>query len=192
MRFCVSLLVTVIFVLIQGCTGTAYLPAQGPPSGSLIRTSPLFERAAVYFSTETDPVAIDVFTQALISRRIAQHVMQVSNDKVTDRPLLLVDLRLSLDHHPTARMIKNYFLGFTLFLLEPILWYDIDYSVQGSLRVLDTKGLLGPFDAQAHSTTRARWLSLGELSNLNANAQRETLTHAADQLIGQIKQQIKH
>lgn len=183
--------VSLILGAVVGCTGAQYVPGQAAENVVPVRSSPLFDCVRVHFSPETDAVAIDVFTEALISRRIAQHVLHVNDEKSGEGPLLEVDLKLTLDHHPTAKTIKNYFLGLTLFLLEPILWYDISYSVSGSLTLKETTKTMGPFLATADAATKARWLSLDKLAKLHANAQRDTLSRASDELLRQLQQRVR-
>ncbi|MEN9681679.1 MAG: hypothetical protein RLZZ627_1572 [Pseudomonadota bacterium] len=180
-----------LFLLNVSCTGSVYIHNEPVPSHKDPR-SYLFDKISVKFEPGNDPLAMDLFTRTVISRSLAREVHQVQDLNKASFPILSVDLSLKMDDHLTAKAFKEFGLGFSLFLLEPVFWFDVDYVANGTITLITDKGAIGPFAAYASSTTRAKWFSLGELATLHDKAQQDTFSAVVDDLLNQVRQRVSH
>lgn len=180
-----------VLMLNAACSGSHYLrEGSNPPQKSY--SGSLFEKIYVSFSKESDPFAIDLFTRMLISHLIAKEVYPVIDNEHPSFPLLTVDLALKVDEHPTQKALQEYALGFSLFLLEPFFWFEVDYIANGSLTLATQNGNAVPMIARVASQTQAKWLSLKELGIMHPKAKQETLSSLIENLLNQLRQHASH
>jgi hypothetical protein len=90
------------------------------------------------------------------------------------------------DVHTGAMFAKSFFTGFTLFLLEPVFWYDFDYKLAGNINVLKDGKVVKKVSATTNATISTKWLSLSDVSALEAQA----LVKAKKSLFQQLMQAI--
>ena len=89
--------------------------------------------------------------------------------------------------HSGANFAKGFFVGLTLFLIEPIVWFDQDYELEGSA-VVTKNGQRSPaVTARADANISSKWLSLGDLPSLEV----EALTKAKKSLYLQLMREIR-
>ena len=89
-----------------------------------------------------------------------------------DKPDITLESQFSAraDLHSGANFAKAFFTGFTLFLLEPVIWFDYDYIVEGNLTVTKNGERMQSINARSDATISAKWLSLSEVQRLEAEA----------------------
>ena len=75
-----------------------------------------------------------------------------------------------VDMHSGSMFAKSFFTGLTLFLIEPFIWYDFDYTLTGNLVVLKDGKESKRVSGQTEATISAKWLSLSELQSLEGKA----------------------
>ena len=57
-----------------------------------------------------------------------------------------------------------------MFLLEPVIWYDYDFVVEGTVGVIRNGERIQTISARSDATISAKWLSLSEVAKLEADA----------------------
>jgi hypothetical protein len=128
----------------------------------------------------------DDFVSDLQRRRIAKDVyFPLRPDDKVD---LVLDTKFNVraDTHSGSTFAKSFFTGFTFFLIEPIIWYDIDYKLDGSIGLLKDGKLVKTINAQTDATISMKWLSLGSAGQLEAEALLKAKKSLYEQLIRDI------
>ena len=74
------------------------------------------------------------------------------------------------DLHAGANAAKGFFTGFTLFLIEPVVWFDQDYILEGKAVVTKNGQRVKDVTARTDANISTKWLSLAELPTLEAEA----------------------
>jgi len=87
-----------------------------------------------------------------------------------------------VDRHSGATFAKGFFTGFTLFIFEPLIWYDFDYTLAGNVDVIKDGKIIKRVNAKTDATVSVKWLSLSDLAKL----QDETLIKAKKSLFQQL------
>jgi hypothetical protein len=178
----------ILILTVTGCTGTQVKLSHEPITQSsnqaynsvgvrdvpAIKSLPLAGNLTEAFSNEirTSGFAKDVYYPVR------------PDDKVD----IVLDSQFSaeVDTHSGSMFAKAFFTGFTLFLLEPVFWYDIDYKLAGNVNVLKDGKLVKQATAATDATISAKWLSLSKLPALEA----EALYKAKKSLFQQLMQAI--
>ncbi len=105
------------------------------------------------------------------------------------RPDDQVDLTLDakfdvlFDANAGANLTKSFFVGLTLFLLEPALWYDFDYNLTGKVEVLRGNAQPQTLQAASDAEISMKLLSLGETQKLEGEALPKTKESLYRQLL---------
>ncbi|MEQ1638383.1 MAG: hypothetical protein ABL903_17025 [Methylococcales bacterium] len=86
----------------------------------------------------------------------------------------------SVDIHNPG--LKGFFIGFTLFLIEPFVWFDFDYQFAGEVSVFKDKQLINKVSAKTDANISAKYLSLSDLKK----EQDEVLSKAKKSLFAQL------
>jgi hypothetical protein len=73
---------------------------------------------------------------------------------------------VEMDPHTGSLIAKSFFTGLTLFLLEPLLWYDFDYTVTAEVTVLKDGKPVSTLNKETTARMGAKWLSLSEIPRL--------------------------
>lgn len=89
-----------------------------------------------------------------------------------DKPDIVFDSQFSAraDTHGGANFAKAFFTGFTLFLLEPVIWFNYDYVLEANVGVLKNGERIQTINARSDVTLSAKWLSLSELQRMEPEA----------------------
>lgn len=81
-----------------------------------------------------------------------------------------------------SNLVKSFFTGLTLFILEPVFWFDYDYQMKGRVDVSRNGGVVKTMNASTEAGMSMKFLSLGESVKLEG----ETLAKAKDSLFKQL------
>ena len=158
-----------------GCTGTQLVVKPDPAAQSTVVTKK-------YSSVGVHPKPSDLpsyagagnlsdgFANAIEESGFAKKVFYPLRSD--DKPDITLESQFSArtDLHSGANFIKSFFTGFTLFLLEPVIWYDYDFVVEGTVGVIRNGERIQTISARSDATISAKWLSLSEVAKLEADA----------------------
>ena len=89
---------------------------------------------------------------------------------------------VALDPHSGSAFAKAFFTGFTFFILEPLFWYNYDYTFSGTVDVVKNGKIIKQLSAVTDATMSVKWLSLGKVTSLEV----ETVDKAKKSLFQQI------
>ena len=167
--------VLLLSLLTIGCTGTQTTIKPDPLTLST-QSPKKFESVGLKARTsEYPPLApagnlTDGFASTLEETGFAKKLYYPLRGE--DKPEILLEPQFSAraDLHSGANFAKAFFTGFTLFLLEPVIWFDYDYTVEGNVIVSRNGERLQTINARSDATISAKWLSLSEISRLEAEA----------------------
>jgi len=130
----------------------------------------------------------DGMVAAMKSTGFAKNVLYpVRPDDKTD---ITLDTEFSVknDMHSGANGTKAFFTGFTFFLLEPIMWYNYDYILEGKAIVTKKGQRMGEVSARSDASISMKFLSTGDAQTLEA----EALTKAKKSLYEQLLREIHY
>jgi hypothetical protein len=93
-----------------------------------------------------------------------------------DKVDIALDSKFNVKFQPNmgGNMTKAFFTGLTLFILEPIFWYDYDYALDAKVDIYSGKSIVKTIDAGTTAEINLKFLSLGQIVNLEG----ETLKNA--------------
>jgi hypothetical protein len=94
---------------------------------------------------------------------------------------------VDVDTHSGSAFAKSFITGFTMFILEPLFWYDFDYKFAGAVGLFKDGILIKQVSAVTDATMSVKWLSLGDVASLEA----ETITKAKKSLFNQLLNDMK-
>ena len=89
---------------------------------------------------------------------------------------------VALDPHSGSAFAKAFFTGFTFFILEPLFWYNYDYTFSGTVDVVKNGKIIKQLSAVTDATMSVKWLSLGKVTSLEV----ETVDKAKKSLFQQL------
>ncbi len=166
------LIAVIVMLMVTGCTGTQVKLSPEPVTQTFnqpytsvgvrdvpaVKTLPIMGNLTEAFSNEirTSGFSKEVYYPFRPDDKV---------DMVLDS-----QFNVEQDIHSGSMFAKAFFTGFTLFLLEPVFWYDIDYKLAGNINVLKDGKLVKQATATTDATISVKWLSLGELPALEAEA----------------------
>ena len=96
--------------------------------------------------------------------------------------LLESQFNVALDPHSGSAFAKAFFTGFTFFILEPLFWYNYDYTFSGTVDVVKNGKIIKQLSAVTDATMSVKWLSLGKVTSLEV----ETVDKAKKSLFQQL------
>ena len=183
-------LLTIILVLtITGCTGTQVKLSPEPITHDF---NQLYNSVGVRDVPATKTLLVagnltEAFSNEIRSSGFAKDVYYPL--RPDDKVGIVLDSQFSVetDTHSGSMFAKAFFTGFTLFLLEPVFWYDIDYKLAGNINVLKGGKLVKQATAKTDATISTKWLSLSQLATLEA----EALVKSKKSLFQQLMQNIE-
>lgn len=162
----------IVILMITGCTGTQVKLSHEPITQTFNQSYTSVGVRDVP-AVKTLPLAgnlTEAFSNEIRTSGFSKEVYYPfrPDDKVD----IVLDSQFSVeaDTHSGSMFAKAFFTGFTLFLLEPVFWYDIDYKLAGNINVLKDGKLLKQATATTDATISAKWLSLSKLGALEAEA----------------------
>lgn len=178
-----------VFIL-TGCTGTQIKITPEPTSlEQKINNSYAAVGTRDIPAEKTLPVAgnlTEAFSNEIRSSGFAKEVYYPFRPNDAVDMALDSKFNVTLDPHSGSMFAKSFFTGFTLFLLEPFLWYDFDYSLSGDVSVIKNGKIIKQVSAKTDATVSTKWLSLSEAPALES----EALTKAKKSLFWQLMHKI--
>ncbi len=95
---------------------------------------------------------------------------------------------VALDPHSGSAFAKAFFTGFTFFILEPLFWYDYDYTFSGTVDVVKNGKIIKQLSAVTDATMSVKWLSLGKVTSLEVETVDKAKKALFQQLINDVGQ----
>jgi len=158
-----------------GCTGTEVIVKPDPKSVSLANMT---KYQNVGLAQSTNGVVnyapagnmADGMSAAMKNTGFAKNVFYpVRPDDLTDLTLD-TEFTVRADMHNGSNFTKSFFTGFTLFLLEPAMWFNYDYTLEGKAIVSKNGKRLGESTGRADASISMKFLSLGDAKKLEEEA----------------------
>jgi hypothetical protein len=170
-----SLLILLAPLFLIGCTGTQ-MKIKPEPTAVSTTNMPKYDRVGLQtLSSETSSYgAAGNLTEGFVAAMKDQgFAKQVAYPMRPDEPVdiaLETQFNIKPDLHSGANAAKGFFTGFTLFLIEPVVWFDQDYILEGRAVVTKNGQRIKDVTARTDANISTKWLSLGELPTLEAEA----------------------
>lgn len=178
-----------MFLVLTGCTGIETKVTPDAPSTQRIYNNPIKAIGVRQHDSKNIAVAGDMsadFVHSLTSNRMADDVFYPSRS--TDKTDLNIEVTFesTYDDHAGALAGKSFLIGFLVFLPEPFIWYDFDYSFSGKIDIIKDKRVIDTIDAKTDANISVKWLSLGELEK----TQKEVIDRAKKSLFSQLQDKL--
>jgi hypothetical protein len=174
MRF-KSLLISILALTLIGCTGTEMTVKPDPNTQSTSVTKRVQSVGIKPKQSELPsyPGAgniSDGFANAIEESGFSKQVFYPL--RADDKPEIVFDSQFSArsDTHGGANFAKAFFTGFTLFLLEPVIWFNYDYVLEANVAVLKNGERIQTINARSDVNLSAKWLSLSDLQRMEPEA----------------------
>jgi hypothetical protein len=187
----IGILITLLSLALVGCTGTQVVVKPDPVTMQAATQKHdvvgLRGKASDIVSYAGAGNMTDGFGAALEDVGFAKKVLYpMRSDEKVD---LALDSQFTakVDTHSGANFAKSFFTGFTLFLLEPVIWYDFDYVLEGRVMVSKNGEKIQDVTARSDATVSTKWLSLGDAQRLET----EALAKAKKSLYLQLMREIR-
>jgi hypothetical protein len=152
---------------LTGCTGIEHHVS--PESNYQVFNSPYSSAGIRSTGSERSFNLSDDFTSAIRTEGLAKDVYYPlrPDDKVD--VVLDTKFESSVDTHGGSLALKSFFIGFTMFLFEPLIWYDFDYVLSGEVSIFKNKQLIRKVSAKTDASISAKWLSLSDIKKEQDN-----------------------
>ena len=172
---------------LMGCTGTEMV-VKPDPNTQLTSVSKRFQSVGVKPKSADYPAyagagnMADGFANTIEESGFSKQVFYPL--RPADEPEIVFDSQFSAraDTHSGANFAKAFFTGFTLFLLEPVIWFNYDYILEANVAVLKRGERIQTINARSDVNLSAKWLSLSDIQRMEP----EGLTKAKRALYYQI------
>jgi hypothetical protein len=170
-----SLLLILVPLFLVGCTGTQ-IKVKPEPMAVSTTNMPKYDIVGLQaLSSETPSYGpsgnlTEGFASAMKEHGFAKQVAYpMRPDEKVD---IAVDTQFNIkpDLHSGANAAKGFFTGLTLFLIEPVVWFDQDYVLEGKAVVTKNGQRLKDVTARTDANISTKWLSLGDIPSLEAEA----------------------
>jgi hypothetical protein len=125
---------------------------------------------------------VPAFATALERSGLAEKVYYPT--RPDDKSDMTLDAKFDVVFDPNmgSSMAKSFFTGLTLFLLEPVFWYNFDYNLSGEINVLKAGTKVETLKASSNAEMSVKFLSLKESQSLEG----ETLKKSKESLFNQL------
>ena len=180
------LIISIVAFLIIGCTGTEI---KIRPENALIAQNviePYKSIGVKDVSVNTTLAQAGNMTEAFSSEirkaKVAKEVYYPVRPDDKAEIVLESQFNVALDPHSGSQFAKAFFTGFTFFILEPLFWYDYDYTLSGTVDVVKNGKVIKQLSAVTDATLSFKMLSSGIVPSLEA----ETLAKAKKSLFQQL------
>ena len=180
------LIISIAAILIIGCTGTEI---KIRPENALIAQNviePYKSIGVKDVSVNTTLAQAGNMTEAFSSEirkaKVAKEVYYPVRPDDKAEIVLESQFNVALDPHSGSQFAKAFFTGFTFFILEPLFWYDYDYTLSGTVDVVKNGKVIKQLSAVTDATLSFKMLSSGIVPSLEA----ETLAKAKKSLFQQL------
>ena len=186
------LVVVAGFLFCSGCTGTSMNVNPDPES---IKLSVIKKCGAVAIKeSPADHVyapagnLVPGFATALEKSGLSDNVYYPT--RPDDKVDVILDTKFDVvfDANMGGNLTKSFFTGFTLFLLEPVFWFNYDYSLRGKVDILEGKNRVKTVQANSEGEMAMKFLSLSEVQKLEG----ETLKRAKESVYKQLLSEISN
>jgi hypothetical protein len=181
------LIIAVAALLMIGCTGTEI---KIRPENALIAQNVMGPYTSigvkdVSSGTSSLPQAgnmTEAFSNELRKSGITKEVYYPLRPDDKADVVLESQFNVTLDPHSGSQFAKSFFTGFTFFILEPLFWYDFDYTFSGTVDVVKNGKVIKQLNAVTDATLSFKLLSSGIVPSLES----ETLAKAKKSLFQQL------
>lgn len=172
--------------LIAGCTGTNMTVNPAPDTSQMTVVKGC--GAVAIKETPAEHVyppagnLVPGFAAALEKSGLAAKVYYPA--RPDDKVDLTLDARFDVlfDANMGSNLTKSFFTGLTLFILEPVFWFNYNYDLKGNVTVVRGSARVQTLEAASDAEMSMKFLSLGEAQQLEGN----TLNKAKDSLFRQL------
>ncbi|GEM_PF-1777043 len=184
------MLLLLCIVVLTGCTGTQMMVNPEPSAIELKGTGKCGNVAVKEMTPDkTYPPAGNLtpgFAAELERSGLFEDVYYPS--RPDDKVDLVIDTKFNIFFDPNmgSGAVKSFLTGLTLFLLEPVFWYDFDYTFNGKVDLYEGKVLKKSYNAQTSAEMQMKFLSLGEAVTLES----DTLTKAKASIYSQLVRKV--
>ena len=124
----------------------------------------------------------EAFSSEIRKAKVAKEVYYPVRPDDKAEIVLESQFNVALDPHSGSQFAKAFFTGFTFFILEPLFWYDYDYTLSGTVDVVKNGKVIKQLSAVTDATLSFKMLSSGIVPSLEA----ETLAKAKKSLFQQL------
>ncbi len=173
-------------VLCYGCTGTRMLVTPDPNTlqvsvqkkcGSVVVKEAPPER--IYPPAGS---LVPGFARELERSGLFEPVFYPS--RPDDKSDTILDSRFDVQFQPNfvGNFTKSMVTGLTLFILEPVFWYNFDYALKAEIAIYKGKSMVKTIDAQTKADFDLKFLSFGQATYLEG----EILKNAKESLYKQL------
>jgi hypothetical protein len=167
-------IISIASLLIIGCTGTEI---KIRPENTLYTQAAVEPYVSVgvkdISSSPTLPQAgnmTEAFSNEIKKSKFAKEVYYPARPDDKAEIVLESQFNVALDPHSGSAFAKSFFTGLTLFIIEPLFWYDFDYKFSGTVDVLKNGKVIKQVSAVTDATLSVKWLSLGSVTTLEGEA----------------------
>jgi hypothetical protein len=182
-------IISLCIILLSGCTGM-HQGVQPPPETLQQKFDQKFSSVGVKEMTAdrvyppSGWLAQD-FAREIEASGLAKAVYFPSrpDDKVD--AVLEAKFNVVMDPHMGKLMLKSILIGLTLFILEPVFWYDFDYALVGHVEIVKGENRI-PIEEKTNSTISMKWLSMGEAQKMESEVIKNSKKSLFLQLIEKI------
>lgn len=184
------LIVLLVGYLLGGCTGTNMAVTPEPSSITFAVTKKCGAVAVKEVPAErVYPPAgnlVPGFAAALEKSGLSDAVYYPS--RPDDKVAMTLESKFNVVFDPNngSNLTKSFFTGFTLFLLEPVFWFNYDYTLDGSVDILEGATRVKTLRANSAGEMSMKFLSLSEVQSLEGN----TLAKAKESLYRQLLKEL--
>jgi len=177
-------------IVAVGCTGRSVVVRPDPQSLSAtaprqfaalgVRAVP----AAYVYPAAGEPVA--GFASTLERSGVSEKVYYPIRPDDTVDAVLDTQIDVTFDQNNGSNFAKAFFTGFTMFLLEPLFWYEYDYVLSGKVDVVKQNGSRLRLDATSTGTFGVKFFSLAEANEGEGETLRQAKESLYRQMLGQL------
>ena len=128
----------------------------------------------------------DSFARDLEVCGIAKNVYYPARPDDPTELVLESKFDIAMDPHMGPSMAKAFCTGLTLFILEPLFWYNFDYNLTANVDLIKNGQRYKSITARTDADMGMKWLSLSKAVTLEA----DTLKNAKESLSRQIIQKL--
>lgn len=172
--------------LLGGCTGTSMSVNPDPASINVVVAKKcgaigVKEVAADHVYSPAGSL-VPGFAAALEKAGISDSVYYPSrpDDKVS--MTLASKFDVEFDPNNGGNLTKSFFTGLSLFVLEPVFWFNYDYTLKGTVDIMVGKDKVKTLTAASSGEMSMKFLSLSEVQGLEGS----TLAQAKESLYRQL------
>ena len=131
----------------------------------------------------------DSFARDLEVSGIAKNVYYPARPDDPTELVLESKFDIAMDPHMGSLMAKSFLIGLTLFILEPVFWYDFDYAMTANVDLIKNGQRYKSITAKTDATIGMKWLSLSEAQTLEGDALKNSKQSLSRQIIKKLAEE---